>query len=207
MAKPGKYSVECSVPPLPKMFAAFGWTGRTADLLDENRAALTSEVYVNDQPVGQEAFGGLDADVLVTGMPGQNCNEVLNLKARIWNVILENLTPGQFTMRIVWHASKEIFDGDVTWPAGDYDTSYKITVDPSLAVPEGAPAPVALVIEPVGVSTPSMLPRTPTISTRSLRSLPTTPSLGSRIRRSRTSLRAGTRFARGWRQTSRTTST
>jgi hypothetical protein len=151
VAKPGKYIVECSVPPLPKMFIAFGLTARTAELLNAAWTASDSELYVNDQPIDQSAFGSLEADVPVTGMPGEDPNKVLILKARVWNVILENLTPGQFTMRLVWHVSREVFDGDVTSPAGDYDINYKITVDPTMALPEGAPAPVALVIEPVGV--------------------------------------------------------
>jgi hypothetical protein len=151
VAKPGKYIVECSVPPLPKMFIAFGLTARTAELLNAAWTASDSELYVNDQPIDQSAFGSLDADVPVTGMPGQKPNEVLNLKARVWNVILENLTPGQFTMRLVWHVSREVFDGDVTAPVGDYDVNYKITVDPSMAVNKGTPEPVSLVIEPVGI--------------------------------------------------------
>lgn len=151
VAKPGIYTVECSMPPLPKMFIAFGLTARTTELLDDIWSASDSELYLNDQLIDQSAFGSLDADVPVTGMPGQDPNQVLTLKARVWNVILENITPGEFTMRLVWHISQEVFDGDVTSPAGDYDINYKITVDPSMAVNEGTPEPVSLVMEPVGI--------------------------------------------------------
>jgi hypothetical protein len=151
VAKPGVYTVECSVPPLPNMFIAFGLTADTAEQLNEIWSASSSELYVNDKLVDQAAFGALDADVPVAGVPGQDPNEVLTVKARVWNVILENLTPGQFTMRLVWHASREVFDGAITSPAGDYDLTYKITVDPSLAAGGGAPAPVELVQQSTAV--------------------------------------------------------
>ena len=151
VAKPGAYTVACTMPPLPNMFTGFGLTAHSTEQLEEVWSAGSSELYLNGQEVDQEAFGRLDVEVPVTGVPGQDANEVLTLKARLWNVILENIRPGTFTMRMVWHVNREIFDGDVTSPAGDYDITYKIIVDPSLAASEGPPAPVELVQQSTAV--------------------------------------------------------
>ena len=105
---------------------------------------MSSELYVNDQPVDQAAFGSLDADVPVTGVPGLDANEVVTQELRIWNVVLENLQPGPLTLRWVFHVNEELADGLTTTPAGTYDVTFKITVDESLAAEQGAPEPVVL---------------------------------------------------------------
>ena len=52
-------------------------------------------------------------------------------------------------MRLVWHIDQDVSDGDITWPAGDYDVNYKLRSTRPMALPEGVPAPVELVRSPV----------------------------------------------------------
>lgn len=84
VATPGEYTVECSMPVLPQLMVGYGANSpRTAKLLDAVWDATTSEVYVNGEPVDRSAFGALDADVPVTGMPGQDAGEVVNEVAHL----------------------------------------------------------------------------------------------------------------------------
>ena len=89
------------------------------------------------------------ADIPVSGIPGEDPNKVIDMPLRLWNVALKDLQSGQFELRHVWHVGQELVDSTTTMPAGVYDITYKITVDPSLAASEDEPAPVELVRSPV----------------------------------------------------------
>ncbi len=75
------------------------------------------------------AFGSVDADVPVQALPGQAADEVATVKLRVWNVVLENLTPGEFILHHVMRLDKPLAQGQATMPAGVYDYTYKITVE------------------------------------------------------------------------------
>jgi len=90
------------------------------------------------------AFGSVDADVPVLALPGQAADEVTFVKLRVWNIILENLTPGQFTLHHVMRLDKPLAQGAATMRAGVYDYTYQITVDANAVAPQGEPAPVKL---------------------------------------------------------------
>jgi len=66
------------------------------------------------------------------------------VKLRVWNIILENLTPGQFTLHHVMRLDKPLAQGAATMRAGVYDYTYQITVDANAVAPQGEPAPVKL---------------------------------------------------------------
>lgn len=144
VATPGEYTVECAMPPLPQLLIGYGWVSINPERRDLEWAAMSSELYVNDQLVDQSAFGSSDADVPVTGVPGLDANEVVTQELRIWNVVLENLQPGPLMLRWVFHVNEELSDGLTTTPAGTYDVTFKIAVDESLAVEQGAAEPVVL---------------------------------------------------------------
>lgn len=151
VAKPGVYTVESAVPVLPKLAIGFGWATDTEEHLEQHWQAIDTQLYVNGQKVDQEAFGTVDAVIPSSGLPGEDPDKVIDTPLRTWNVILENLQPGPLTLRMVWHVAEELTDSISTTPAGDYDITFKITVDPTLGAPEGEPAPVALIPEQVSV--------------------------------------------------------
>lgn len=148
---PGVYTVECSLPPLPQLMIGYGWVTDTKAHLEEQWSNLSTELYLNGKQVDQEAFGSLDAAVPTSGVPGEDPNKVMETPLRTWNVMLENLQAGPLELRFVMNVTKDASDNMTTTPAGIYDVTYKITVDPALAAPEGEPAPVALVPELVSV--------------------------------------------------------
>lgn len=148
VAKPGVYTVECAVPPLPKMMIGFSWVTNNEKLLNDQWPVISTELYVNGQVVDQAAFGSLDADVPLTAAPGADASKVQSVKLRTWNVMLENLTPGQVQLRYVWNIDRELADEMTTVPKGIYDITYKITIDKSLAAGQGTPAPIELVQKP-----------------------------------------------------------
>ncbi len=148
---PGVYTVECSLPPLPQLMIGFGWVTDTKAHLDEHWSNISTELYVNGKQVDQAAFGSLDATVPNTGLPGEDPNKVVETPLRTWNVMLENLQAGPLELRFILNVAKDVSDEMMTSPAGIYDITYKITVDPALAAPEGTPAPVALVPELISV--------------------------------------------------------
>ena len=143
-ARPGVYVVECTVPPLPKLHIGGGWISADEALRDADRSAQHKEVYVDGQMIDEPAFGSVDADVPVQALPGQTADEVTNVKLRVWNIVLENLTPGQLTLRHVMRLDKPLVQGTATMPAGVYDYTYNITVDANAAAPQGEPAPVKI---------------------------------------------------------------
>jgi len=142
--KPGAYIVECTVPPLPKLHIGGGWIAADEALRDADWNAQHKEVYVNGQLIDETAFGSVDADVPVLALPGQAADEVQMVKLRVWNIVLENLTPGEFILHHVMRLDKPLAQGQATMPAGVYDYTYKITVDANAVAPQGAPAPVKI---------------------------------------------------------------
>lgn len=142
---PGVYTVECSLPPLPQLMIGFGWVTDTKDHLEEQWSNISTELYLNGKQVDQAAFGSLDATVPSSGLPGEDPDKVVETPLRTWNVMLENLQAGPLELRFLLNVAKDAADSVSTSPAGIYDVTYKITVDPALAAPEGEPAPVALV--------------------------------------------------------------
>lgn len=141
---PGTYTVECSMPPLPQTMIGMGWVAPDEQALDDEWAAVTSELYVNGQRVDQEAFGSQDAVVPNVGVPGHDPDEVVEMPLRTWNVALENLQPGPLELRVVQYVAHDLQDAVWTILEGTYDQTYKITVDESMPTSEGAPPPVAL---------------------------------------------------------------
>ena len=151
VGKPGVYTVECSVPVLPQFVIGFGWVTDTKEHLDEQWPAIGTELYLNGKQVDQAAFGSIDAAVPVGAIPGEDADKVVELPMRAWKVMLENLQAGPLELHFIWNVAKDVSDSMTTTPAGIYDITYKITVDPALAAPEGEPAPVPLVPELISV--------------------------------------------------------
>jgi len=93
---------QCDVPELPHLSIGFGERASTQEGLEAAWQSKTWELYVDGHPIDLSAFGTIDLDV------GE--------KVRIWNVGLENLTPGLHRVRYI---SREV-DGaseptDITW--------------------------------------------------------------------------------------------
>ena len=87
------------------------------------------------------ATGRIVLDYLAQGI---DTDAVTNVKLRVWNVVLENLTPEHLTLRHVMRLDKPLVQGAATMPAGVYDYTYNITVDANAAAPQGEPAPVKI---------------------------------------------------------------
>lgn len=144
VAKPGVYLVECTVPPLPRWHIGLGWAANNEQLRDEEWSAQHKELYVNGQLVDEAAFGSVDADVPVNAVPGEAAGKVIYAKLRVWNVVLENLTPGPLTLRMVHTYDRDVLQGAATMPAGVYDITYHVTVDAAAAAIPGQ-EPIGLV--------------------------------------------------------------
>jgi dienelactone hydrolase len=152
-ANPGVYFVECNIPFVPKLYIGFPWLTRDEKLRDSIWAAATEEHYLNDQLIDEAAFGTFDTDFPMADP--NTTNKDMVAKIRAWNILLDNLTPGEFWLREVYHAHQTLAIGfGSTIPAGTYDITWKITV--------AAPEPTTT----ADVTTTNMLTMTnPTMTT------------------------------------------
>ncbi|MCE7986034.1 MAG: hypothetical protein DYG89_33065 [Caldilinea sp. CFX5] len=132
--KPGVYTVECTMPPLPKFHIGSGFVFADEKLRDADWSAVHEELSVNGHLIDQAAFGSVDADIPsqppAQSQPAKAASQAPTLKLRVWNVVLENLTPGSLTLHEVLRVDKPFLDlfSSATIVAGVYDLTYKITV-------------------------------------------------------------------------------
>jgi hypothetical protein len=93
---------QCSVPEMPYISIGFGEYSTTQEELDVAWQSKSWELYLDGYPIDLSAFGTVDLDM------GQ--------KIRIWNVGLENLTPGPHRLRyIVRKVDGASEPTDITW--------------------------------------------------------------------------------------------
>ncbi len=123
--KPGGETVDCTMPLLPEFKIGQGWYAKNADLLDTGWKALTWEMYIDVHPIDLSAFDTFD----VYGRTEDGKSK----KYRLWNLKLVNATPGEHTLRYVYHLDQEIDNGfSVTGP-GMWEMVLNLTLEPRVA--------------------------------------------------------------------------
>jgi enterochelin esterase family protein len=96
---PATITRECEVPAMPYYFIGYGIFADTTSELDAQWPTMAWELILDGHPVNLAAFGTMDLDW------GQ--------QFRFWNVVLENPTPGEHTIRYTF---SEFGDPtDATW--------------------------------------------------------------------------------------------
>jgi len=113
----------CNVPEIPYIFIGYGDIGDSIDGLNASWNTETWQLYFDGYAVDLPAFGFFDADSD-------------GYKTRFWNVAINNLTPGEHTLRYVisfMDTSLEPYDitwiftvGDTASPATPSTTTQKI---------------------------------------------------------------------------------
>jgi hypothetical protein len=150
-SEPGKLKVECSLPPLPGLGIGHGWFARDESTRDANWSAMQWELFLDEKAVDLGAFGSYDADLPQGGLPGMQADQEVITKLRSFDVLVENLTLGQHSLRSVLHLSQPVDNGlEPEKPAGDYELLVVFTVEePPLAatftakpLPSATPQPI-----------------------------------------------------------------
>ena len=93
---------QCEVPLTSELFIGLGWVLDTWEEVEAGWLAdsATWELFIDDQPVDLSTFGVNDF-------------EASGLKFRMWNVVIENITPGAHTIRYIFVESGASYDA--TW--------------------------------------------------------------------------------------------
>ena len=119
VTEPGVLMRECKVPALQSLFIGYGSFASTVAELDAIWKSSSWELHVDERQVDLLAFGMLDLD---TDYPHP-------AKLRMWNVVLDQPTPGKHTLRYVMSETGE--PSDVTW-------TFTVASPVTKAIPVGA---------------------------------------------------------------------
>lgn len=120
VAQSGVISRSCAVPTFESIFAGWGVWGKTSSDLDRQWDGSTWQLFVDGFPVNLDEFGVTDYDVPIDG----------GIKLRLWNLVLEGVTPGVHSLRYI-HQTPENKTTDVTW-------IFSVAASSAYEVPEGA---------------------------------------------------------------------
>ena len=99
---PGVFTRECEVPAMQNLQIGYGTFADTSEELNTLWETITWELTLDDHQVDLSAFGTFDQDDEIDGP----------VKVRMWNVVLDQLTPGTHTLRYLFD---EFGEYDVTW--------------------------------------------------------------------------------------------
>ncbi len=111
----------CNVPEIPYIFIGYGEIGNTIEALDAAWNAETWQLYFDGFAVDLPAFGFFDTD-----SDGD--------KARFWNIAIDNLTPGEHTLRyMIGFMDNSLEPYDINWIFTVGDTTSSAT--PSTTTP------------------------------------------------------------------------
>lgn len=91
--------IKCDIPPFSKLFIGYGNIAGDMETLNAEWPQTTWRLFLDGHPVDLPAFGTKDYDV------GQ--------KLRLWNIVLEQVTPGEHSLNYIYTFANETTD--VTW--------------------------------------------------------------------------------------------
>jgi len=96
------FTRQCEAPLTPELFIGLGWVLDTWEEVEAGWLAdsATWELFIDGQSVDLSTFGVNDF-------------EASGLKFRMWNVVIENITPGAHTIRYIFVESGTSYDA--TW--------------------------------------------------------------------------------------------
>ncbi|RIK31277.1 MAG: hypothetical protein DCC56_03570 [Anaerolineae bacterium] len=119
-------SFECQTPKTDFLFIGYGEIANSYDELDKRWEARTWELTIDGNPVDLPAFGTLDVN--------------LGKKVRVWNVALENISPGSHVMQYEAHEVETPQNvTDLTWTF--IMTDQTISTSISTSTPSSTPPP------------------------------------------------------------------
>ena len=119
VTEPGTLTRECQVPALQSLFIGYGTFAGTTEELDAVWKATPWELILDNQAVNLVAFDTLDQDDDIDGP----------VKVRLWNLVLEQPTPGIHTLRYIFNEYGKPYD--VTW-------AFTVASPATMAIPAGA---------------------------------------------------------------------
>lgn len=90
---------ECNVPAVSTLFIGTGIQGISKEEVDSNWPTMTWEMFLDGQPIDLAAFGAKDFD--------------WGNRFRLWNVVLENPTPGDHDLKVIIGGDGDPID--ITW--------------------------------------------------------------------------------------------
>lgn len=100
---PVEFFTDCNLPQMKNLFVGYGDFGTSQEDLERRWNEQTWELYINGRPVDLEAFGTFDLNV--AGNP-----------ARVWNIMLEDVSPGFHQVRYVRRSVADpTLAVDITW--------------------------------------------------------------------------------------------
>jgi len=103
IAEPGVFTRECEVPEMKNLQVGYGIFADTVEELDALWATFNWKLFLDGNPVDLSAYGTFDQDDVFDDP----------VKLRMWNVVLDQVTPGTHSLRYVFDEFGEPFD--VTW--------------------------------------------------------------------------------------------
>lgn len=100
---------ECHVPALPRLAVGQVLLLTGDSLAGLDRAGATWEFYIDDQAVDLERFGTYD--IVLPAMPASPSplREVFT-RSPVWDVVLTNLIPGEYTLRARAHSGSQSYN-------------------------------------------------------------------------------------------------
>jgi hypothetical protein len=93
-----------------------GWFSATQQELESSWSAVQWQIFIDGQELDLASFGTEDSDREEGG------------RVRAWRVWLENLTPGQHSVRFIEHVTRPIKDSLDDIAVGDYERIRSFTV-------------------------------------------------------------------------------
>ncbi len=125
-AAPERNTVACRVPAVPHVVIGPGWVTADARLRDANAAVMTTELYIDDQPVDLAAFGTFDGEIVAAARAANG--QDVTPQTRQSNVMVLQPAPGTHSLRVVRRFSQDVSDGFVSYKAGrPYEDRYTVT--------------------------------------------------------------------------------
>lgn len=118
--EPGTQTVDCDVPLIPILQISFGWGAKDDTILDANWSAMTWELYIDGYQIDiNEIEQWSDS-----GRPDLGVYQSI----RGWILDLNNLSPGEHTLRYLWTSEIPIDDGFDVYQPGVYEHVVNFTV-------------------------------------------------------------------------------
>jgi hypothetical protein len=118
--QPGTQTIDCDVPPIPKMQFEFGWSAKDSTVLESNWNAMTWELQIDDLQIDLDEFSQWSD----SGRPDLEVNQ----SARGWILDLNDPSPGKHTLWYLWTSEIPIDDGFDIYQPGTYQYIVNFTV-------------------------------------------------------------------------------
>jgi pimeloyl-ACP methyl ester carboxylesterase len=116
--EPFSFTTDCEVPLVSSLDISNGWLAKESKI-ESNWGAMTWEWYLDGYQIDLESFEWFEYEYTAKGE---------NTKSRNWWVTLQNLSPGEHTLRQLWTSDIAIDDGWETYQSGTYEQVVNFTV-------------------------------------------------------------------------------